>query len=239
MSVTNFIKKIADKNVSEEVHNAFTRYSLGEFNKEPFVLKLKKGELKVSAGFEYLNFFQRFLAENIKGEVELDGTIETVKDLSDTLSKYKIEFEDKNRFGKSGSKYIFKVKLSVSDYKKLVEELFSEYLLFNVNFTGGKLKVKNQTTPKLGSPTDNFVTLILPESMVSTFKADYLFDVNENFTDLTIAHTYFVNNILLDEKLLKTDANLARKKALREGEIVRKITADGKVIKDVKIKFKV
>ncbi len=240
MPNTNFIKNIADKKITEEVHNAFTRYSLGEFTKEPFVIKQKKGEIKVSAGFEYLNFFHKFLSENLKGEIELDGTIESVHDLSPVFAKYKIESEDKHRFGKSGSKYTFTAKVSSDTYKKLVEELFGEYLLFHVNSSGGKLKVKKQSTPKLGSPTDNFVTLILTDAFVPAFKEDYLFDADaKKFNEIIINNIYFIDNIQLDEKLLQSDATAARKKAQREGEIQRKITVDGKVVKDYKITFKV
>jgi hypothetical protein len=240
MTNTNFIQKIVNNEITEDVHNAFVRYSLGEFVKEPFVVKQKKGELKVSTGFEYLNFLHRFLTENVKGEVELDGVIESVRDLSGVLGKYKIEFEDKSRFGKSGKKYTFTTKLSADSYRKLVEELFGEYLLFNVAFNRGKLKVKKQSTPKLGSPTDNFVNLIISSELSSVFKADYLFDVEvKEFNEIIINNTYLVNKIDIDEKLLEKDAALARKLAKREGEIVRKITVDGKVIKDYKIKLKV
>lgn len=239
MRNTNFIQKIVNNEITEEVHNAFVRYSLGEFVKEPFVIKQKKGEFKISAGFEYLNFLHQFLAENVKGEVELDGVIESVRDLSAMLSKYKIEFEDKSRFGKSGKKYTFTTKISTEFYKKMVEELFGEYLLFNVAFNGGKLKVKSQSTPKLGSPTDNFVTLILSSWLFPAFKADYLFDVDATeFNEIVINNTYLVNKIDLDEKLMEKDAALARKQAKREGEIVRKIIVDGKIIKEYKIKFK-
>lgn len=240
MGSTNFIKKIVNNEITEDVHNAFVRYSLGEFVKEPFVVKQKKGEFKVSTGFEYLNFLHRFLAENVKGEVELDGVIESVRDLSAVLSKYKIEFEDKSRFGKSGKKYTFTTKISAESYLKLVEELFGEYLLFNVGFNGGKLKVKSQSTPKLGSPTNNFITLILSSELFPAFKMDYLFDVEvKEFSEIVINNTYWITKINLDDKLLEKDAALARKQARREGEIARKITADGKVIKEYRIKFKV
>ncbi|MFH0700801.1 MAG: hypothetical protein V2A62_00020 [Candidatus Woesearchaeota archaeon] len=240
MSTTNFIKKIFDQQISEEVHAAFTRYSLGEFEKEPMEVKVSKKEVKIQTGFEYLNFFHRFLTENLKGEVEIDGSIESVRDISPTFKKYNINFEDKSRFGKSGKKYMFTTKVSTDTYKKLVEELFGEYLLFNVNFTGGKLKVKKQNTPKLGSPTNHFVTIIIPLNLLSALKADYLFDVEaKDFTALTINNNYHVNNINLDEKMLMKDAALARKQATREGEIHRRVTVDGKVVKDYKIKFKV
>ncbi|MBI2661866.1 hypothetical protein HYX11_00210, partial [Candidatus Woesearchaeota archaeon] len=195
----------------------------------------------VQGGFEYLNFMQRFVAENVKGDVEVDGVIETVKDLSSVFKKIGVKFEEERRFGKSGSKFVLPAqKISKETYKKLVNELFMEYLLFNVKAEGVLLKVKKKTTPKLGSPTDKFVTLKLPSSFMSTFKEDYLFDVDvKDFKDLVIEHKYFVENIDVDDKLLAKDAELARKKAIRIGEISRKLTVDGKVVKEYKTKFKV
>lgn len=241
MTTTNFIKHIFDKNISEEVHNAFKRYSVGEFVKEPLTVKNSKTGFVVQGGFEYLNFMQRFVAENVKGEVEVEGVIETVKDLSPVLKKIGVKFEEERRFGKPGSKFALPIqKISKDTYKKLVNELFTEYLLFNAKADGVLLKVKKKTTPKLGSPTDKFVTLKLPLNFMTTFKEDYLFDVDaKDFKDLVIEHKYFVENIAVDDKLLAKDADLARKKAIRVGEISRRIMVDGKVVKDYKVKFKV
>jgi len=240
MATTNFIKKIFDKNITEEVHNAFTRYSLGEFVKEPFTVKLKK-DITVQGGFEFLNFFQKFVAENVKGDVTVSGTIETVRDLSATLQKLGVDFENARRFGKPGSKFVLSSqKLNKATFQKLILELFSEYLLFNVSFDGGELKVKKQTTPKLGSPTEKFVTLKLPKDWLAVLKQDYLFDVDsKDFSELTVDQTYYVEDIDVDEKLLGKDADAARKKALRKGEISRKVTVDGKVVKEYKFKFTV
>ncbi len=240
MEITNFIKKIFDKDITEEVHDAFTRYSLGEFVKEPFLVTLSKKDAKVQTGFEYLNFLHRFLANSIEGEVELSGTIESVRDLGPKLKELGLEFEEKRRFGNSGNKFI--IKKSVVDssvYKKLVEELFGEYLLFNVKAQKGSLKVKKQTTPKLGSPTEKFVTVKIDKSLLADFKDDYLFDVDDDFKKLSIEQTYHIEDIVLDEDLLSKDAAAARKKALRKGEISRKVVVDDKVVKDYKIKFKV
>ncbi len=238
---TSFIKKIFDKDITEEVHNAFTRYSLGEFVKEPFFVKMAKKTFTLQSGFEYLNFLQKFLAENLKGEVEIEGVIESVNDLSPKLNALGLQFSEKRRFGKSGTKFVLDQQtVQVDTYKRLVDELFSEYLLFNVSFDGGKLKVKKQTTPKLGSPTEKFVTLKAPHALLDPLSRDYLFDIDvKPFKELTVQQTYTIEDIEVDEKLLEQDANLARKKAVRKGEISRKVVVDGDVVKDYKIKFEV
>lgn len=237
---TNFIKNIVNKKITEEVHNAFTRYSVGEFVKEPLLFKVGK-DITVAGGFEYLNFFHRFVAEKVKGDVQISGTIETVKELNEILKKLGLKYALGRRFGKPGAKYVLaEQKVSSATYKRLVEELFTEYLLFNVSFEGGMLKVKSQTTPKSGSLTEKFVTLKLPLDWLDMVREDYLFDLGKDkFSQATVEQTYFVEDVAVDEKLMAKDANSARKKAVRSGEIHRKVTVDGKIVKDYKIKFKV
>lgn len=237
---TNFIKKILDKNITEDVHHAFTRYSIGEFVKEPMTVKIGKKDSTIQAGFEYLNFLHKFVAENASGNVNIEGTIESVKDLSADLQKLGITFEEKRRFGKSGTKFMIASQaITAEKYQKLVDTFFNEYLLCNVTFADGLLKVKKQSTPKLGSPTEKFVTLKIPLNLFAAFKKDYLFDVDKDFKDLTVEQTYTVKEIKVNEALLAKDANRARKEAKRCGEIKRKVTADGKVMQNYTIKFEV
>ena len=237
---TNFIKNIVDKNITEDVHNAFTRYSLGEFVKEPFKVKADNNGLTIKAGFEYLNFIQLFLSEQLNGTVELSGAIESVRDLSGPLTKLGLNFGVNQRFGKAGRKYILEPQqVEASIYKKTVKEFFADYLLLNIAFPGGQLKLKGKTTPKLGSPTDDFCVLKLPAELIPAWRDDYLFDVDTNFKDLKIEQTYFIEDIEVDEELQAKDSHLARKKAVRKGEIARKITVDGKVLREYTIKFSV
>ncbi len=235
---TNFIKNIVDKNITEDVHNVFTRYSLGEFVKEPLTVKADKNGLTIKTGFEYLNFLQRFLSEQLKGMVELSGVIETAHDLTPALTRFGLKFMRDKRFGKTGNKYLFEPQqVEVSTYKKLVKEFFGDYLLLGVAFPGGQLKIKGKNTPKLGSPTNDFCVLKLPADLIPAWNADYLFDITIPFRNVQIEQTYLIDVVDVDEKLLATEPALARKKALRLGQIVRKITVDGNVVKDYTIKF--
>ncbi len=235
---TNFIRNIVDKKITDNVHNVFTRYSLGEFVKEPFVVKVGKKEWTIYTGFEYLNFLHFFLAERLNGNVTVDGVIESVRDLSGGLEKLGIQFSSDKRFGKQGAKYVFTAELTADTYKKMVTEFFSEYLLFNVVFTGGQLKVKKKSTPKLGSATNKFVTIKLPFDLTEDFRKDYLFDVDGKFALVEVDQTYMIDEIKVDDKLLAKDPLLARKNAMRVGTIVRTVTVDGKG-KVTKIPFKV
>ncbi len=234
----NFLKKIVDKKITDDVHHSFSRYSVGEFNKEPFVVKVQKLDWKVETGFEHLNFIHMFLAEHLSGTVKVEGVIETVRNISEVLDSLQIGFSSDKRFGKPGEKYAISETIPAASYKKLVTALASEYLLFGVAFEGGLMKVKGKSTPKLGSRTDKFVTIKLPMSLSKAFSEEYLFDCPAVFKELIINHHYFIEKIDVDDKLLAKDPAMARKKATRQGIITRTIVVDGKEVKSTKIPFK-
>lgn len=239
MVTTNPIKKILDKQVDFKVRRAFSRYSLGDFEKEPFIVKKSK-QITVQAGFEYLNFAHQFLANNFLEEVEIEGVIESVQDLKPVLAQFSLKYEEKKRFGKPGAKFELAVqKIKPETYRQLVDSCFNDYLLFNVNSSAASLKVKSQTTPKIGSLTEGFVTLKIGLSLFPAFQKDYLFDVSQDFKEAVINQTYFIERIDLDEKLLKADAERARKEAKRIGRIKRVITLDGKKYKETEISMAV
>jgi len=236
---TNPIKKIFEKQTDPQVHRAFARYSLGDFEKEPFTVKVSK-KITIKTGFEYLNFLHQFLAQNLQEEAEVEGVIESVKDLTPQLKELNLDFEEKRRFGKSGTKFLLKKQtISPGTYQKIIEVFWEEYLLFNTNSETASLKVKKQTTPKIGSPTEKFVTLKLDPNLFPPFKKDYLFDIDKDFKEAILNHTYFVADIDLDEQLLETDPERARKEAKRIGKIKREITLDDQKFKEYEIEMNV
>lgn len=234
----NFLKKVVDKKITDDVHHAFSRYSIGEFKKEEFLVKVGKTDWKIQTGFEHLNFIHLFLAEHATGQVKVEGVIESVRDISETLDSLQIGFSSDKRFGKPGEKYSISEEISSETYKKLVTSLAKEYLLFGVTFPGGLMKVKGKSTPKLGSPTEKFVTLKLPLNLTKAFSEEYLFDVPPGFKECTLRHIYIIEKIDVDEKLLEKDAVAARKQATRAGNITRTVVVDGQEIKKTNFKFK-
>ena len=75
--------------------------------------------------------------------------------------------------------------------------------------------------------------------MYSSFQKDYLFDIDQDFSLALINQTYFIDSIDINEKLLATDAEKARKEAKRIGKIKRVITLDDKRFKETEIKINV
>jgi len=225
----NFIKNIFEKKITPRTHQAFIRYSLGEFEKETFTITKSKG-IKISAGFEYLNFMQEFLSGLVKQKATFSGVIETVNDLEKPLQSLGLSFNAAKRFGKPGAKYVFESQeISAATYKKIVDNFFGEYLLLSVQSPEGEIKVKSKNTPKIGSSTEGFVTSILPSASEKSFHEEFLFDVSKDFKKAVIKHTYFVDDIKVDEKLFKTNPDKARKEAKRKLRIKRVVELDGQM----------
>jgi len=234
----NFVKNIAENKADKAAHNVFVRYGMGEFEKADFIVKKSSGNVKIQAGFEYVNFLLKFAVSLCSEEVVLSGTIPTIKDISSQLAKYGIQTEIKARHGKSGKKFEFSVTLSPEKAKQFIDEFFDVYLLLDLSSGKRLAKIKKKETPKIGSLAEKFIVLTLPKEDMKKVIDEFLFDsgVGE-FSEAIIKQTYKITNIDVDEKLLKTDAERARHEAQREGVIVRKITVDGKeILKEYKFK---
>mgnify|MGYP001611567263 CR=1 FL=1 len=132
-------------------------------------------------------------------------------------------------------------KITINEYKKRAyKKVFIAYTHFS-SALSQKPTIK-QLLPISKEEIAEVAEALLSQSeskasaRASVNKIDYLFDVDaKEFNEIIINNIYLVNKIDIDEKLLDKDAALARKQAKRDGEIVRKITVDGKVVKEYKI----
>ncbi|MBD3259756.1 hypothetical protein GF371_03960 [Candidatus Woesearchaeota archaeon] len=228
----NFIRLIAQNKVDGTVHHAFTRYGPGEFVKEDFIAKKSGKNLKIWAGFEYTNVLLKFVASLCSGEVSLKGTIPTTRDVGAELKSLGVDFEEKRRYGKKGSKYEIDTKLSADRARKLIDQLFEFYLMLDLKCGNYSVKVKKKETPKIGSPTDKFVTATISKDDMDKFVDEFLFDTDvKDFKECVIKHTYIINDIKVNEELAKSDPLKARLEAIRKGVIERTVIVDGKEMK--------
>lgn len=233
----NFIKAIVDNKIDQRVHKVFVRYGLGEYEKEEFVV-IKEKEIKVYAGFEYLNFLHQFLSEIAEGETELSGAIETTREINDCLKNLNLVFSAKKRHGKPGTKYeLQKQKVESGIYRKIVDQFFEDYLLINIKNKNGEIKVKSLTTPKIGEKTEKFVNLRFNSSFFDQFKKEFLFDVEKDFRKAVIKNVYQIKEVMVNEDLVKRDPEKARLEAKRKGQIKRIILLNGQIEKEYQISF--
>jgi hypothetical protein len=224
----NFIRKIAQNQVDEETHNAFVRYSLGEFEKEDYVIKVTGKNLKIGGGFEWVNVLLKFTCSLCEGEVELSGAIPTMKEITPILDKYGVQYEAKRRYGKSGTKYELKATMPAGKALEMLQELSNNYLLINLKSEGRTVKIKKMETPKPGGLVPKFVLVTLKKEDADKVRQEFLFDIDVgDFKEAIINHTYKITDINVDEALLEQDPARARKEAKRKGIIYRKVVVDG------------
>ena len=228
----NHIKNAFEKNKDPFMHHAFIRYSLGEFVKEPFIIKTGS-TIKIWGGFEYVNVFARFFAKLASDSIEVNGCIPTMKEIKDKLEGAGFEVEEKRRvLGKKGTQFLIKGSLTPKNARDLFDDLVGCYMLLDLVCGKMKMKVKKKETPKIGKATDKFAALTLPKEFLKDVIAEFLFDHDiESFKEAEIVHTYRIDDIKVDEKLVSEDPNRAREEAIRIGKIIRIVKIDGEEFK--------
>jgi hypothetical protein len=224
----NFIKNVSEKKVDPFTHHEFVRYSIGSFDKEPFTIQVGKN-IKIQSGFEYVNTFCRFLASIATTNIEIGGAIPTAKDVLKILQDAGLKVTQDKRFGKKGAIYNVQGSLTPQKTTQLLNSLLGCYTLLDLTDGSRSMKVKKKETPKLGSPSEKFVTVVLPLSDLPKIIAEFLFDQKvTTFSSVQVLQTYEIVEIKVDEKLVLVEPERARTEALRKGRIIRRVIIDGK-----------
>jgi hypothetical protein len=228
----NFIRNIAENKIDENTHHMFTRYGNGEYEKEEFKVKKSKKNIKIWAGFEYTNAMLKFVANlcSDSEKIKVKGVIITQEDLTGVLEKNKIEFTSKDKRGMRGMKkteYSIEGEFDKKELLKLIDQLYKFYLFLDIKQENREYKVKKKAVPKIGKETDKFVNATLELEDEEKLKEEFLFDVTGDFKEVSIFHTYKIDNVKVDNKLLEKDSLKARLEAKREGKLLRKLIVDG------------
>jgi len=218
----NFIKNIYEKNVDEKVHQKFVRYSVGEFEKEEFMIKKGSSFVQIKAGFEYLDVMFDLIAQCVNEDVSLTGVIITKNKIINELNEFGIEPKKI-----TGKKYTIEETMSKEKFKEFVEKFNSYSLLIKLKSGKYSISVK-KSIPKPGKILEKFVTAKFDLKDLDLIKKEFLFDINiDNFKDISIKHTYVIDDIIIPDEF-KNNPEQARLNAKRKGRIIRKIGIDGK-----------
>ncbi len=227
----NFIKDIVTGKKSDDAHRALIRYSLGTFDRDDLTIKKRAKQIKLQGGLDFVNTFQSFVVQLCTEEVKLSGAIPTVQDIQPILGRFGIGAEAETRRKKLGKKYTFSAELPPAQAQKLITELGSCYLLFDLTSGSNSVIIKKKETPKIGKPAPKFVSAIVGKDQEKAIIDTFLFDAGiSSFKDATISHTIVIESIAMDEKLATQDAERARLEAKRKGVLKRKIVVDGNTI---------
>jgi hypothetical protein len=229
----NFIKKIFENKIDNEVHEQFTRFSLGTFENRALCQLIKTSKnLKIKTSFEYANELVAHLANTIEDKTHIAGMILCTSDISSELP---FEVERKNAMGLK--KYIFDHELTKEQILNLRDKFPDALMLFNFSTESGTLKIK-QKAPKAGKagkkdeePKADYCALTTTNFDLAK---EFAFDAS-NFKKFFAKHTFWVEDVIVPKEY-ENDPAMARKMAKRKGKIIREIDVDGKQQKS-EIKF--
>ncbi len=229
----NFIKKVFDEKVDEEVHMQFQKFSKGEFRNRALIeAKNSKGKYTIKTSAEFVNGLVRAVAEMIGSEkVNVTGAIVSTNDLTGEF-----EFKGKKQF-QGVKRYLIDDEMTGEKIIGLLNRFPKTFFALSFEFKDTKLKVKPKA-PKSGKPGKggkkpkaDFCTL---KTTNKELAESFVFE-NTNFKKAEINHTFFIEEIVIPKELKnEKDFSVVREKALRKGKIVRDMVIDENILKSEK-----
>jgi len=221
----NFVKKVFDKQLDEEVHRQFIRFGKGEYDGR-FPLSLRKSKkIKVKSGFEFANDFVILCAK--LGDANVSGIVLSKEDISSMMSQNNIEGTSETK--KGGLYYQNNIPNQKLKKEQLIElEKVAYVTLLDIEGEGFKLKMKKKL-PKPGKNADKidnkFCQFEAEEKFYSLIKEDLFWDMPEA-KKTAITHTVKVDQIVMPEG--EKDYAKIRELAKRKGVLIRKSVVDDK-----------
>ncbi|MEK6820026.1 MAG: hypothetical protein AABY03_02425 [Nanoarchaeota archaeon] len=226
----NFVKKIFDGKIDDDVHKQFQKYSRGEFrNKAEIFAKQSKGKITINASADFANELVKDVARKLGNEkTNVTGAVISTSDLTG-----KIKFKSKKQF-QGVKNYAIDEEMSGNEILKLLEEFPKTFFALSFKTSDSELKIKPKA-PKAGKPGKENEERKKPDfcKLITTDKhlgESFVFE-KPDFKEAEINHTYFIDEIKIPEHLKKEkDFAVVREKSLRKGTIFRKAKIDGKEI---------
>ncbi len=229
----NFIKKVFDEEIEDEVHMQFQKFSRGEFpNRALIKAKKVKNNYTITTTSEFANEFVGIMAEKLGGEkTKVTGAIISTLDLGNEL-----DFQDKKQF--MGIKqYIINKEMSGNEILELIEKFPKVFFALSFSARGDILKIKAKA-PKSAKPKNkdeapapDFCKLITSDEGIAK---SFVWEKSD-FKLAEISHNFIIESIVIPSELKnEKDFAVVREKSLRKGRIVRKAVIDGKEMRSEK-----
>jgi hypothetical protein len=222
------IKKIFENISDKKVHNAFMKFSRGEF-KNKYLIQAKKQASKtaIKTSAEFTNDIEKICLENISEPIQMKGVIVSTTDLSDEIG---IEIKKKSNF-----QGVRKLQIDTEVNPQKILELMEKYpkVFFALSFKSDdielKVKPKAPTSGKPGKsnedgPKVDFCTLKTNNQQIID---EFLFDVSD-FKEAKITHTIDITDIIYPDNMESLSPKEVREQAKRGGTVVRKAVVDSK-----------
>jgi len=227
----NFIKKIFEGKIDEEVHQQFQKFSKGLYKDRALIrAKSSKKGYAISTTCEFANELVKTMAEKLgSNKAKTSGCVVSTSDLTGIL-----DFQDKKQF--MGIKqYIINRDMSGEEILSLLNRLPKAFFALSFNAGGSELKIKPKApkSAKPGSkggekPKIDFCKIKTDDKNIAE---SFIFEM-PNWKEAEICHDFMIDELVIPEELKKEkDFAKIREAAKRKGKIIRTSVIDGKEIR--------
>ncbi len=224
----NFIKKIFDGKIDENVHLQFQKFSKGEFRNRAMIrAKQSKGKYTINTSAEFANEIVRIMAEKIRDKkVKVTGAIISTSDLTK-----EIEFKEKKQF-QGVKKYIIEKEMSGKEIIELLNKFQKSFFALSFGIDDSSVRIKPKA-PTSGKPAFKGRNKSKPDfcKLVTTDKKigeSFIFE-KPDFKEADVNHQFIIEELILpDFSDKEKDFAKIREMAKRKGKIVREAEIDGK-----------
>lgn len=223
----NFIKRIFDKNIDEDVHLLFQKFSKGEFkNRAVINAKKTKNSYNISTTAEFANELVKEVAKKLGGnKTSVTGAIISTSDLTG-----QVDFKEKKQF-QGVKRYLIESEMSGNEILSLLDKFPKTFFALSFNSEDSVLKIKPKA-PKTGkpgkgdeAPKADFCKLKTSDKELAL---DFVFE-KPDFKKAEIIHTFVIEQIVIPDELKnEEDFSKVREMSLRKGKIIRKAIIDDK-----------
>lgn len=218
----NFLRSIFEGKQHPLMHDKFTRYGKGDY--ERLLFEIKKGkDLKIKSSFDFANDFVGIIADRIKEDAEVSGKIIAARDFKNELG---LELADYSKRGKLFTAEI-NLRLNPQQLKIVYDKMKEDFLLLKIESDKFRLKTANSLPKPGGTIKPDFCSATLPLGCLDEFA----WDVKNDFKLLIIKHILHITDVEFSKELMKTEPAKARLEARRIGKIERQLEIDGKAEK--------
>ena len=229
----NFIKKVFDKAVDNDVHLQFQKFSRGEFKNRALVrVKKVKDKYTIVTTAEFANELVKTLAEKLGNEkAKVTGGIISTINLKE-IPKYHNLLEKATVKQFQGVKnYSIDVEISGNEIIEIINAFPKAFFALSLSTKDSILKIKPKA-PKSAKPKNkdetpkpDFCKLITTDEKLAK---EFFFE-KVDFKDAEINHDFYIDEIVVpDEIKNEKDFAIVREKSHRKGRIVRRTVIDGK-----------
>jgi hypothetical protein len=233
----NFIKKIFDKQIDEEVHLQFQKFSRGEFKNRALVkVKNSAGKYSIITTAEFANELVKTLAEKLGNEkAKITGGIISTVNLKE-IPKYNTLLANATVKQFQGVKnYLIEVEMTGKEIIEIIDAFPKAF--FALSFSAGdsvlkiKAKAPKSAKPKNKdeAPSPDFCKLTTKDKEIAR---SFVWE-KDDFKLAEISHDFLIDEIVIPDSIKnEKDFAVVREKSHRKGRIVRRGAIDGKEIKE-------